>query len=231
MSPLDPWMPHVLSAQPGVLRWLGRRGHDEGSAHDVWHGALEQVLDAGTRPRGTQAGSGPRAYLWTAARREAWRQERRPRPDALEDTALALPCAEHTPLEACLAEETRGEVRAAVETLPRPFRAVVVGRYFDGLSPSEVARTLSIPLNTVSSRTHRALRMLGTRLGAGANSLVVLLLSIGLLTTSLRLERAPGEREVTVASSRAAGEPRVGAETDFPYADGYHWVHQPHPEI
>lgn len=230
MSPHDPWLPHVLTAEPRVLRWLGGRGHDEASALDVWHGALEQVLAAGTRPRPE---AGPAAYLWTAARREAYRQERRLLAEALgEERALATPSAERTPLEACLAAEAHGEVRAAVETLPRPFRAVVVRRYFDGLSPTEVAHALSIPVNTVASRTHRALRLLGQRLDAGVNSLVVLVLSLGLLATSLRLERPPidssGDPGVAVASSGATAKP---ARSDPPYPDSYRWVHQPHPEI
>lgn len=54
----------------------------------------------------------------------------------------------------------RERVRAALAGLPRGQRAVLELAYFDGLTQSEIARALGIPLGTVKSRTHQALSRL-----------------------------------------------------------------------
>ncbi|MDH3462156.1 MAG: sigma-70 family RNA polymerase sigma factor [Acidimicrobiia bacterium] len=48
------------------------------------------------------------------------------------------------------------EVRAAVEQLADDEREVIRMSHFDGLTHSEIAHRLDIPLGTVKSRTHRA---------------------------------------------------------------------------
>ena len=54
---------------------------------------------------------------------------------------------------------------AALRTLPRRQREVVVLRFLDDLSEAEVARSLGISLNTVKKHTARAVGALRTRLG------------------------------------------------------------------
>jgi RNA polymerase sigma-70 factor, ECF subfamily len=56
------------------------------------------------------------------------------------------------------------QVHAAVDTLPEREREVIELAYFDGLSQSEVAARLSIPLGTVKTRTRSALARLADRL-------------------------------------------------------------------
>lgn len=58
----------------------------------------------------------------------------------------------------------QGRLRTLVRGLPEKFRAVVVMRYQEDLDPTEIARVLGWPLNTVKSRLHRALEMLKDRL-------------------------------------------------------------------
>lgn len=48
------------------------------------------------------------------------------------------------------------EVRAAVEQLPDDEREVIRLSHFEGLTHSEIADQLDIPIGTVKSRTHRA---------------------------------------------------------------------------
>lgn len=48
------------------------------------------------------------------------------------------------------------EVRLALDQLPDPEREVLRLAYYDGLSQSEIAADLGIPLGTVKSRTARA---------------------------------------------------------------------------
>lgn len=51
-------------------------------------------------------------------------------------------------------------LRDAVRRLPGELRAVIVLRYFTGLTLSETARTLDIPQGTAATRQRRALKLL-----------------------------------------------------------------------
>ena len=54
---------------------------------------------------------------------------------------------------------------AVMNTLDSKHRAVLVLRYFDGLSYDEIAQAVGVPLGTVKSRLNHALKALRTRLG------------------------------------------------------------------
>lgn len=69
-----------------------------------------------------------------------------------------------SPESAVLAEETRGQLLAAVGRLRDEEREVIGARYFLGLSEAETAEALEIPAGTVKSRTSRALERLRTAL-------------------------------------------------------------------
>jgi RNA polymerase sigma-70 factor (sigma-E family) len=56
--------------------------------------------------------------------------------------------------------DTRAMLRAALATLPRAQRAVLVLRYFEDLTEDETARVLGCSRGTVKSRTARALARL-----------------------------------------------------------------------
>jgi len=58
-------------------------------------------------------------------------------------------------------DETRLEVRDAVDGLPEPVRQVVVLVYFQGLKYREAAEILDIPVGTIKSRLHAAIKILG----------------------------------------------------------------------
>jgi RNA polymerase sigma-70 factor (ECF subfamily) len=51
-------------------------------------------------------------------------------------------------------------LRTAVERLPAPIRAVIVLRYFSGLTLAETAQALDIPPGTVSTRQRKGLALL-----------------------------------------------------------------------
>lgn len=51
-------------------------------------------------------------------------------------------------------------LKEAVHRLPEELRAVVILRYFSGLTLAETARALNIPAGTVSTRQRRALSLL-----------------------------------------------------------------------
>ena len=57
-------------------------------------------------------------------------------------------------------EEGLEDLRMIVSVVPEIHREVLLMRYVDDMSLEEIATTLSIPLGTVKSRIHNALRML-----------------------------------------------------------------------
>jgi RNA polymerase sigma-70 factor (ECF subfamily) len=60
------------------------------------------------------------------------------------------------PQEVLLYQETVAAVQAAIQTLPAPHRAVLILRYYHGLSYQEISDIVSCSLGTVKSRLHYA---------------------------------------------------------------------------
>ena len=56
-------------------------------------------------------------------------------------------------------------LKEAIRRLPEELRAVVLLRFFAGLSQAETAETLNIPQGTVATRQRRALQLLRLELG------------------------------------------------------------------
>jgi RNA polymerase sigma-70 factor (ECF subfamily) len=73
------------------------------------------------------------------------------------------PAAEN-PQRTCLNQEMYGEVRAAIQSLPDNYRSVVVFRFLEDLSYSEIAEALDLTEANVMMRISRARRMLRDRL-------------------------------------------------------------------
>jgi RNA polymerase sigma-70 factor (ECF subfamily) len=65
-----------------------------------------------------------------------------------------------TAFEVASLEETRKQVRKAVDQLPEFLRQVVLLAYFQGLPYRDVAEALGIPVGTVKSRLHAAIQRL-----------------------------------------------------------------------
>jgi RNA polymerase sigma-70 factor (ECF subfamily) len=56
--------------------------------------------------------------------------------------------------------ERERAIEAALASLPDDQRAVVLLRVRDGMSLEEIARTMCVPVGTVKSRLHHAIRRL-----------------------------------------------------------------------
>jgi RNA polymerase sigma-70 factor (ECF subfamily) len=141
-----------------ALRRLGDRGRAEDAAQDafvaIWRSA--RTYDPG-RGRGAP-------WLYAVARNAITDGLRRtPEPTAeLEDGPGPSP----DPLDRAEASWTAWRVHRALEVLPEHERPVIELAYWRGLSQSEIADELQIPLGTVKTRTRSALGRLADELEA-----------------------------------------------------------------
>ncbi|MCW8133496.1 MAG: sigma-70 family RNA polymerase sigma factor [Planctomycetota bacterium] len=110
-------------------------------------------------------------WLRTINRNNALMILRRRRMDPLRggaaiDSQVAAPITTPTGsnLEQVGREQTVEQVARAVDSLPEPFREVVVLRYWEGMSNDHIAVRLGVPEGTVKSRLARADRILHERL-------------------------------------------------------------------
>ena len=143
---------YVRSVFGLALRRLGDRGRAEDAVQEtfaaVWRSARSY------RPE-----RGPAAPWLYAVARNAITDRLRARtetPGELPDT----PADEPGPSERAETAYVSWQVHRALEGLPRREREVVELAYWSGLSQSEVADFLGIPLGTVKTRTRSALMRL-----------------------------------------------------------------------
>jgi RNA polymerase sigma-70 factor (ECF subfamily) len=135
-----------------ALRRLGDRGRAEDAVQEaftaIWRSA--RSYDARRGPGG--------AWLYTVARNAIVDGARRRAEPAME--APDEPSPERGPDERAEASWLAWRVHAALERLPEHERPVIELAYWGGLSQSEVAVRLGIPLGTVKTRTRSALSRL-----------------------------------------------------------------------
>jgi RNA polymerase sigma-70 factor, ECF subfamily len=144
-----------------ALRRLGDRGRAEDSVQDVF-AAVWRSAASYDRTRGPGG-----AWLYTIARNAIVDTLRRRSPVTVADPPEAVSTAP-TPDEEAEASWDAWRLHRALETLPEQERTVIDLAYFSGLSQSEVASFLSIPLGTVKTRTRAGLAHLADALEGGA---------------------------------------------------------------
>lgn len=134
---------------PSLLAYLRRGAGDPHAAEDLLQ---ETFMQAARRTERLAQAVSPRAWLFAIARNVAVTALRRRR------TLKPLP-AEIAQREA--ADNPRLErVRAAIAGLPDTLRETLELRLRHELSYEEIAAVLAIPVGTVRSRLHHALRRL-----------------------------------------------------------------------
>jgi RNA polymerase sigma-70 factor (ECF subfamily) len=140
-----------------ALRRLGDRGRAEDATQEafasIWRSAARY-----DRQRGPGA-----PWLYTVARNAIVDGLRRTPEPAAEPPDL--PSGEPGPADQAESAWTAWRVHRALETLPGREREVIELAYWSGLSQSEVADFLGIPLGTVKTRTRSALARLAEELG------------------------------------------------------------------
>ena len=138
-----------------MARHLVRNEH---TADDVAQDALLSTVRH--RPRQM------RAWLRTAVRNLAVTTRRRKERRRQREKVAARPESTASAADLVVRAEAHRRVVAAVLALDDPYRTAVLLRYFDDLSPREIARRTGEPAGTVRSRLKRALDMLRGRLDA-----------------------------------------------------------------
>ncbi len=140
-----------------ALRRLGDRGHAEDAVQDafaaVWRSA------ATYRPERGAAG----AWLYTVARNSIVDRLRRGGP-ATDAELPELASAEAGPAERAEDSDVSWRVHRALEELQPREREVIELAYWSGMSQSEVAEYLGLPLGTVKTRTRSGLARLASLL-------------------------------------------------------------------
>jgi RNA polymerase sigma-70 factor (ECF subfamily) len=140
-----------------VMRMLGDRAASEDVVQEafaaVWRAA------AGYRPeRGSAV-----AWMFTIARNAAADSAR-----TRSRTSYGDPPEREDPSplpdDRAISDLEAFRVHAAVDSLPPREREVIELAYFEGLSQSEIAERLVVPLGTVKTRTRAALARLASRL-------------------------------------------------------------------
>ncbi|HID76595.1 MAG TPA: sigma-70 family RNA polymerase sigma factor [Planctomycetaceae bacterium] len=158
-----------------LRRFLG----DAELAEDAFQATFLQVYLKCDR---FEAGRRVRPWLYTVATNQAIDAQRRnrrhrmisldgrPRGSGDGEDAPALvdliDGSEPDPFERLESAERGEEVRRAVEELPEPLRQVLLLVYYQGMKYREAAEVLDIPVGTVKSRLHSAIRKLNHALNS-----------------------------------------------------------------
>jgi RNA polymerase sigma-70 factor (ECF subfamily) len=154
--------PHIDAAY-SLARYLAR---DATAAEDIAQEALLKAFRNLDSLRGD-----PKPWLLAIVRNAYfdWRRRGDERLVAGEEADDALANVadpdQDTPETTLIRRGDVAQLRAAIETIPEPFREALVLRDLEELSYREVADVTGVPMGTVMSRLSRARRMLGERLG------------------------------------------------------------------
>ncbi len=125
---------------------------DFNDAEDLAH---ETILVALERPLKTQ--TNVRGWLATIARNLAKRSHRTRGRRRRRELAVAQSATSPSTQDVAAKIELQKRVVAAVYSLREPYQSMIVYRYLDGRTPTEIAQSESISVRTVESRLYRAL--------------------------------------------------------------------------
>ena len=141
---------------PRVRSFMQRQGADAGTAEEL---AQETLLTVWRKAGLYSSEKGaPSTWIFTIARNlRIDRLRREVKWQELTDAqAEAIPSDDAMPDEQVSDRQRQLRVRAVLADLPADQRSVVVLAFIDGLSHSEIAARLSLPLGTVKSRMRLA---------------------------------------------------------------------------
>jgi RNA polymerase sigma-70 factor (ECF subfamily) len=140
---------YAASVHAYLLRHSGNRDDADDLLQETWVRVARSAKRFDTARRF-------RSWLYgiaTNLARDLFRR-RMTRERALRDLAAHPPAASSANSVEC------GELRERIAELPENMRAVLLLRYYEGMSEAEMAEILDIPRGTIKSRLHAALRRL-----------------------------------------------------------------------
>ena len=153
----------VAARLPAILRYATALTGSPALAEDV---VQEVLVRAQARWRRVSSVERPEAYVRRMVLNEylSWRRRRSSRdlavpPETMEGLVPRV-------ADAAAAHGDRDQLRRALAGLPRRQRAVLVLRFYEGLTDAEIAADLGCSTGTVRSHASRALAALRTALGA-----------------------------------------------------------------
>jgi RNA polymerase sigma-70 factor, ECF subfamily len=138
------------------------------------HALAEDAVQEGllsfwkTAERFDEGRGSERTWLCVLVHRRACDIARKEAARARADQRDDVPVDSYTAEEVAIADDETRRLRRAVTELKQPYREIVELAYWAGLSQSEVAERLDLPLGTVKSRTFEALRQLRGALAEAA---------------------------------------------------------------
>jgi len=144
---------------PRLKSYMLRQGADPATAEEL---AQETMLTVWRKARLYSSDKGSAStWIYTIARNLRIDRIRRETPwqelpDEMEEEAADVTA----PDEAASQSERQARVHKALKTLPEDQYEVIVLSYLDGLSHSEIAERLDVPLGTVKSRMRLAYQKL-----------------------------------------------------------------------
>ncbi len=157
---------HELTRHVDFARRLARRlVADPNDADDIAQQALASALGDVGRVR-SRDGAGVRAFLATLVRRGAGRSRRSTERRVHREEAVARDEALPSTADLAAAMEVHRRVVDAVLALDATSREALLLRFFEDLPPREIARRLGLPVETVRTRTRRAIERVRERLSA-----------------------------------------------------------------
>ena len=162
-EPRLPIDPALLLAEGAWVRRLARRlVCDAALADDL---AQEALLAAWRRPpRGVDSPLRLRAWLTRVVSHRAGRERRAAEERTARERSASRPDRAQATDEVVERAATQQRVVEAVLALDEPYRAVVLLRYFDGLSTSRIALRLGLSKDAVRKRLARGVARLRARL-------------------------------------------------------------------
>ena len=161
----------AAAAMPRLRQLAYAWSRDWHRADDLVQDTLERVYTAWPRVRrgehhGDHSGDSPFAYARTTMLRHLISEQRRPW--RRRETLGFTPGTDQDPaIEAAGGSHLSLDLLSAIAALPVRQRAVVLLRYVEDLTVSEVADTLNISEGTVKSQAHHARTALQAHLGPG----------------------------------------------------------------
>jgi RNA polymerase sigma-70 factor (ECF subfamily) len=136
-----------LVSETLVEAWKSLARYDESCRFSTW---LYAILLHRRQKWVRRARSRPLALAWLPAFRR----------DALTARHEHLPSPEPSPSECAVQNEFSTRLRECVDRLPERHRRVILLRFFQDASLSDMARVLGCSVGTVKSRLHHALEKL-----------------------------------------------------------------------